>query len=135
MNTQMLETLKTSRQFTLDVADAMPAAQYGFKPVESVWNFGELMHHIAYGIHWWEQNYIRMEETEWSPPPPERGKTAIRTALEEAYWALEQSLKGKALSEAAVNGFHSTLHHIAHHRGQAVTYLRCQQITPPEYVY
>lgn len=135
MKAQLLSTLENSRQYTLAVADAMPAAQYGFKPVEEVWNFGELMHHIAYGIHWWEQNYILLQETEWDPPAPEGDKKKLQAALKKAYDTLQQTIDGKTLSEAAVNGFHSTLHHVAHHRGQAVTYLRCRKIAAPEYVY
>lgn len=135
MKAPLLSALQTSRSYTLAVADAMPEAQYGFRPVDEVWSFGELMHHIAYGIHWWEQNFIRMEETEWEPPAAVPEKAGIRAALEKAYEVLEQSMKGKQLATEAENGFHSTLHHIAHHRGQAVTYLRCNHIAPPEYVY
>jgi uncharacterized damage-inducible protein DinB len=135
MKPQLLSTLETSRQYTLDVADAMPAAGYDFKPVDGVWNFGELMHHIAYGIHWWEQNYILGKETEWAPPAPESDKAKLRAGLEKAYKALAKSIGDRATDAAAVSGFHNTLHHIAHHRGQAVTYLRCMNVAAPEYVY
>lgn len=29
----------------------------------------------------------------------------------------------------------ATLDHITHHRGQAIIYLRCNNIAPPEYVF
>jgi uncharacterized damage-inducible protein DinB len=39
------------------------------------------------------------------------------------------------LTDKAVQGFHATIDHITHHRGQAVIYLRSNGITPPEYTY
>ncbi len=48
----------------LAVATAMPDNGYGFKPAEEVWDFRELIHHIAYGIQWWEDNYIKGKKTE-----------------------------------------------------------------------
>ena len=38
---------QTSREFTLAVADAMPAADYNFKPNEAEMGFGRVMTHIA----------------------------------------------------------------------------------------
>jgi hypothetical protein len=42
---------------------------------------------------------------------------------------------GGNLNEEAIRGFYATLDHVTHHRAQAVTYLRCNGITPPDYVY
>lgn len=135
MKAQLLSTLENSRQYTLGVADLMPETQYGFKPAKDVMSFGELMDHIAYGIHWWEENYVKMKELEWAPPAPVKNKAALQASLDTAYQSLKKTINTQELGEAAVNGFHSTLHHIAHHRGQAITYLRCKDIAPPEYVY
>lgn len=51
--------------------------------------------------------------------------------LRKAYADLRQTA-GSAKEEA---GFHSTLDHITHHRGQATVQLRLRGIVPPEYVY
>lgn len=133
-NEQLLATLENSRNYTMGVAEAMPDKFYGFAPTEGVWNFGELLSHIAYGIQWWEANYIKGEKTDWAPPPAKNTKAAVVAYLENAYNGLEKTLNGK-LSDEAIKGFHATTDHITHHRGQAVLYLRCQGITPPEYVY
>jgi uncharacterized damage-inducible protein DinB len=135
MNTPLLTTLENSKQYTLSVAGSMPDTAYGFKPADEVWTFGELLHHIAYGIQWWEANYIKGQQTEWAPPAAVINKKEVTAYLEKAYNGLKKTLSNGKLSDKAVSGFHATLDHITHHRGQAVTYLRCQGITPPEYVY
>ena len=58
MTEHVLSTLDNSRKYTLAVADAMPESGYNTRPSEEVWDFRELLHHIAYGIQWWEDNYI-----------------------------------------------------------------------------
>jgi uncharacterized damage-inducible protein DinB len=135
MKKQQLSTLENSRAYTLAVAEAMPENAYEFKPTEAVWNFRELMHHIAYGIQWWEENYIRENQTAWNPPAVRNNKKHVIDYLHQSYNGLKKTLESKDLSENAVKGFHATLDHITHHRGQGVTYLRCNGMTPPEYVY
>jgi len=135
MKAQLLATLENSKQYTLNVAGKMPERGYSFKPVETVWSFGELLHHIAYGIQWWQENYIKGNEIAWVPPATVVKKKELHSYLEQAYDELKATVDTSKLTEDAVKGFHATLDHITHHRGQAVTYLRCQGIEPPEYGY
>jgi DinB family len=113
----------------------MPDNAYAFKPAEEEWDFRELMHHIAYGIQWWEDNYIKGNKTEWTPPTVKGNKKDILTYLELVYGGLKKTVSDGNLSDEAVQGFHATMDHITHHRGQAVVYLRCKGLTPPEYIY
>lgn len=131
MEQQITQRLEQSEQYTLAVAEAMPEKEYGFRPTKDVWSFGELMHHIAYGIRWWEANYIRKTETPWDPPPAKKGKKVLMEELRKAYADLRQTV-GSTKDPA---GFYSTLDHITHHRGQATVQLRLKGIVPPEYVY
>jgi uncharacterized damage-inducible protein DinB len=135
MKTQLVKTLENSRSYTLQVAEAMPEKQYDTKPDGAGWNFRELLHHIAYGIQWWEQNYIKGKKTDWAPTPTKKNRKEILAYLNSAYDELEAAVKGASLSEEAVQGFHATIDHITHHRGQAVLHLRVQGIEPPEYTY
>lgn len=135
MKEQLLTIMENSKNYTVAVASVMPDSNYVFKPVGTVWAFGELLHHIAYGIHWWEDNYIKGAKTEWTPPVAKRHKKDILAYLDEAYTELGKTISTIKLSEDAVKGFHATMDHITHHRGQAVLYLRCNGLTPPEYVY
>lgn len=135
MKEQLLTTLETSRNYTLAVAAAMPSDKFSFKPAEEVWNFGELLQHIGYGIHWWEENFIKNKKTEWAPPAAITTKHKIIEYLDKAYDSVKETISKKNLTEDSVKGFHATIDHITHHRGQAVLHLRLQGITPPEYVY
>ena len=135
MKDQLLATLENSRNYTLAVAEAMPETTYNFRPQGGGWNFKELLHHIAYGIHWWEKNYINKQETPWEQPPVKSSKIEVIQFLNTTYDSLKTTVANNTLKNDAVQGFHATLDHITHHRGQAVTYLRCNGITPPEYTY
>lgn len=135
MKEQLLATLENSRNYTLQVAEAMPDQSYHFRPAETVWNFRELMHHIAYGIQWWEENHVKGHQVAWNPAEVKGDKKQAMAYLNQAFDSLRDTVNQQKLTDAAVNGFHATIDHVTHHRGQAVTYLRCSGITPPEYVY
>ena len=135
MKEQLLATLQKSKHYTLAVAAAMPGKSYDFKPADDVWNFGELLSHIAYGIYWWEDNFIKGAKTDWNPPAPKATQAAVLKAIEAAYASVENTVKQLSPGHEGLAGFHATLDHITHHRGQATVYLRCKGITPPEYEY
>lgn len=135
MKEQLLATLANAKEYTLAVAAAMPEEHYGFKPVDEVFTFNELLHHIAYGIYWWEENYIRQKETDWAPPTVTISKEATARYLTGAFTELKKSVKNLPAGDAAVHAFYTTIDHITHHRGQATTYLRCKGIMPPAYVF
>jgi uncharacterized damage-inducible protein DinB len=135
MKDQFTDTIENSKNYTIAVAEAMPESGYQIKPISTVWNFGELMNHIAYGIGWWTKNYIKKEETSWNPPEVKQSKKETIDNLEQAYRFLKDSLIGASITEEKINGLHATLDHITHHRGQATIYLRLNGITPPDYTY
>ena len=134
-NQQLLSTLENSRNYTIAVADAMPEGKFNATLVEGNWNFRELLHHIAYGIQWWEANYVKGVKTDWDPTPTKANKKEVIKYLNDAYNALQQTISKEKLSEEKLHGFHSTLDHITHHRGQAVLFLRSQGIPATEYTY
>ena len=131
----LINTLQTSENYTLAVAEAMPEKAYGEKPVEAIWNFSELMNHIAYGIEWWTDNYIKKTESAWNPVTPKENRKKTIEYLRHAYSILKKAINKEKLSEEEIKGFYATLDHITHHRGQATIYLRFKGITPPEYIY
>src|SRR5688572_32765357 len=128
MKTQLLKTLQNSKNYTLAVAEAMPEKSYEFKPIETVWNFNDLINHIAYGIQWWENNYVKGNQTDWNPPAVKKTKQQSMDRVVKAYDGLEKTISESNLNEQVTHGFYTTLDHITHHRGQAVTYLRCQGV-------
>ncbi|MBC7829125.1 MAG: DinB family protein [Chitinophagaceae bacterium] len=135
MKQQLLLTLENSQNYTLAVAEEMPETSYDFKPAGGGWNFAELMDHIAYGILWWEQNYVKGDETPWEQSLVKNNKQEIIDYLKTAYSSLKNTIEKQKLSDESVKGFHATIDHITHHRGQAVVYLRCKAIDPPAYTF
>ena len=119
----------------MQVAALMSEAGYSFRPAGAGWDFGELLQHIAYGIVWSEDNYIKQKKTDWAPPGVKSDKAGVQNALLQAYGALADTMGRIPLTDEIVAGLHATLDHITHHRGQAVIYLRCNGVEPPEYTY
>ncbi|HTH55545.1 MAG TPA: DinB family protein [Cyclobacteriaceae bacterium] len=135
MKEQLLTTLENSRAYSLAVADAMPENFYDWKPTDSVWTFKELLHHISYGIEWWNDNTIKKMNVDWNPPATVKDKAAVINYLTRAYDTMKSSIEKVNINEATILGFFSTIDHITHHRGQAVIYLRCKGIEAPAYSF
>ena len=135
MKEQLLTTLENSKNYTMKVAAAMPDEAYDFKPDGAGWDFRELLHHIAYGIGWWEENYVKSVETPWDPPATKQNKKEIKNYLETAYASLKKTISELKTNDDVVKGFYATIDHVTHHRGQAVLFLRCHGLTPPDYTY
>ncbi|NLR64828.1 hypothetical protein HGH92_10980 [Chitinophaga varians] len=135
MKAQLLSTLENARQYTMNVAAAMPADNYAFKPDTATWSFNDLLHHIGYGITWCNENYILRKQADWNPPAVTKDAAATQAYLSECFNILQKSIEKTDTDENIIHGFYATLDHITHHRGQATTYLRCQGVTPPEYTY
>jgi uncharacterized damage-inducible protein DinB len=135
MKEQLLKTLETSRAYTLRVAESMPEDSYAYKPVGASWTYHKLIHHIAYGIEWWTSNCVLGKELAWNPGTIPSSKKDITTLLNNAYDNLRTAIDESSPTAQEIQGFHSAVDHITHHRGQAVLYLRCKGIDPPEYSY
>jgi uncharacterized damage-inducible protein DinB len=143
---------KTGAEFTLAVADAMPADGYSFKPNDEEMSFGVLMAHIAMA----NNNAFSMVTGVKAPATPDAVVTAYKTkgnlSKEAAMKFLKESFdycagalaqltddqvgalkgpEGRQMSGAERLWAYFT--HTAHHRGQAEVYLRVKNIKPPNY--
>jgi uncharacterized damage-inducible protein DinB len=135
MKEHLLTTLENSRNYTLAVAEAMPEKKYSFKPTPDVWSFVEQLHHIAYGIGWWQENYINGNKTDWNPTPVKKTKEEVTSYLNSAYDTLKATINKAKMSDDLIKGFNATSDHITHHRGQLIVYLRFNDIPAPDYTY
>jgi uncharacterized damage-inducible protein DinB len=148
---EFVQDWKASRQFTLDVANAMPAELYVFRPNPEEMTFGEQMAHIA------GANVFRFQQiTGVQPPfvfdpakPPSSEKTPAIKTLEQSFdyviavlpqitaqqlnrtwhvpsWQGRTEPDGRAM---IMNMFV----HTAHHRAQCEVYMRVKGIKPPTY--
>ncbi|HTF19637.1 MAG TPA: DinB family protein [Chryseolinea sp.] len=134
MKAQLLKIIHDSRQYTLSVAEALSQKDYGTSMAKGTMSFGELMNHIAYGIHWWETSFVNGKEIEWSPPAAKSSKKEVIALLSGAFDSLEKSVQKGTDQDQLLVAVWATLDHVTHHRGQAVVHLRKHGIAPPEYV-
>jgi uncharacterized damage-inducible protein DinB len=131
----ILKDFARSKTYTIAVAEAMPEKDYRFKPFETVWSYMELLHHLTYSLRWMQDNYVSGMKSEWSPPQVTSTKKELIGYLSETFDTIEKELHRVNFTDEKISGFYFMLEHNAHHRGQAVTYLRCCGVTPPEFPF
>jgi uncharacterized damage-inducible protein DinB len=131
----ILKDFTRSKTYTIAVAEAMPEKNFSFKPVERVWSFMELLHHLVYALRWMQDNCVAGNQTEWKAPQVTSTKKELIAYLTQTLDVVEKELQGINFTNEKISGFYFMLEHNAHHRGQAVTYLRCCGVTPPEFPF
>ena len=128
------QRLETTKDFTLEVIRAMPDDKFDFKPNDEVRSFKAQAYHIIYSIDYFNRVFKGNSSAPWSP-----GGENSKSKAELIQWAIEKfdainaTILAAEQNEALTNGILSYLDHNAHHRGQMVTYLRMNEITPPNY--
>jgi uncharacterized damage-inducible protein DinB len=152
----LLKHWKTSGEFTLAVANAMPADAYTFRPTPEEMSFGQLMAHIAMA----DRNACTQASGLTSPALPpaieawakDSAKVDVSKDAATAFVKDIFDFCGKAITEMpAANAdkvvgpanrnltgtewLWSYFTHTAHHRGQAEVYLRLKGIKPPAYTF
>ena len=148
---EFVKDWEISKQFTMEVADAMPAEFYSFKPNPEEMTFGEQIVHIA------ESNIYRFHEISGikppydfdpaKPPASEKASAMKLLALSFDYvievlpqispeqlkhtWHID-GWKGRMDPEGRAMVMNMFVH-TAHHRAQCEVYLRVKGIKPPRY--
>lgn len=139
--------LKHAREYTLQVADLMPADKYGYKPTPEEMAFGEQLLHLASNLGWLSSSYLQKGSNPVSKEDARlTEKTAIRGVLEKSYdYAIDAFARFNAGDlGASVKFFAGPMtnmqiinlinDHQTHHRGQLMVYLRLNGLAPPKYV-
>ncbi len=151
--------LNGTKAYTLEIAEAMPADKYTFRPHDSIRSFGEQMAHIGMSSKFLLGMFIKGEPMPTDPEvfanigkmEKEMGasKESCIKAITEAYDAIiatYENMDAESKKEmftipfdpsqpkfAKEKGFQFINEHIAHHRGQALVSLRMQGIKAPQY--
>ena len=147
---------RTTADLTIAVAEAMPAADYTFRPNPEEMNYGQLMTHIAVA------NFnacsravgktppaFSAKVTEWTKAQNkvDIDKETAMSLLKDSFALCNQTVASMTpelldqvhgTGERAMTTFEvlwSYFTHTAHHRGQAEVYLRMKGITPPTYKF
>jgi uncharacterized damage-inducible protein DinB len=145
---ELVNDWKVSKQFTLEVAEKMPAEFYDFKPSPEQMTFGRQMLHIS------GTNVFRFEQltgiaSKIGPPEKADKATAILKLTESFDYVIrvlpkitpEQLTKMYKVDwrgRPEVAGREMMLGmfvHTAHHRAQCEVYLRLKGIQPPDYMF
>ena len=135
-----------SKDFTLAVAEAMPAELYDFRPNPEEFTFGALMIHIAQSQ---AGRFAQVAEVKFPLPKVNKNdkETSLRQLRESFDFCLgllpkltpeqlDRMVKVDWYGRPEVTGRQVVLAmfaHTAHHRGQAEVYLRAKNIKPPAY--
>ena len=137
--------LKTSRDFTLKVADQMPEADYGFKLTPPQMSFAEQMTHLAQ-----EQAGFLASFSSGRPDPGKPASMSKKDVMTFVRQSFDKSIdtvskltpaqiaKTYNSGEGTMTGLELLmflLDHTTHHRASAEMYLRAKGITPAEYQF
>ena len=136
-----------AKVFTLQVADAMPADAYDFKPKTEMRAYGQLMQHLATNNAFYISRFKAGEIPDNLLPSEKFDKETTRKVITESFDFCAAVLKGITAADLDKSypgrpntppqtGWDWVLHafiHTAHHRGYAEVYLREKNITPPRY--
>lgn len=141
----VLKHLKTSRDFTLKVANQMPEADYGFKLTPPQMSFAEQMTHLAQE----QSGFLAAFSNEKPNPgnPASMNKKDVLAYVKQAFDASidkvskltpAQIAKTYNSGEGSMTGLELMMFlmdHTTHHRASAEMYLRAKGITPAEYQF
>jgi uncharacterized damage-inducible protein DinB len=141
----VLKHLKTSRDFTLKVADQMPASSYDFKLTPPQMSFAEQMVHLSQGLSVFTSPFSGGQPNPAKPVSMSK-KDVIAFMTKSFDNAIDQvsKLTPEQLSktyksdEGTLTGLEllmGMLDHNTHHRASAEMYLRAKGITPTEYQF
>jgi len=155
-NQTFAQVLEHAKEYTLEVANKMPAEKYTYRPSDSVRSFGEQMAHIGMSTKFIFKVFVKGEELQFDPAETAKMEKQIGASKEECINTLEAAfdeviitLKGmddEALQSTFIfffspekpefskeDGFIFIRDHITHHRAQAIVYLRMNEEVPPGY--
>ena len=139
--------LKEAMLYTLEVAEKMPEAQYGYRPTAEEMSFGEQLLHLGDNLVWLSSSFLAEK------PLPHRSKVegqevnkaeVMRLITESYGFALRelQELDVETLTKEfpwkggvmnKIQFLNLIQDHQTHHRAQAIVYLRLNQVVPPPY--
>lgn len=136
-----------SKQYLIEVAQAMPESEYNFKPVADEMSFSEQMKHIVGNVSWLSSSFIVKQENPFSKEIIAKAhtKAEIIELLEKAFdfaYKNVQTITENNLNEEVdffvkptnkLQILNLLQDHQTHHRAQAIVYLRLKGIKPPAY--
>lgn len=141
------EAWRAAKDYTMAVAEAMPAEGYSFTPTPDQFSFAVQMIHIAHANYAWFTKVLGEPRTIEEPKSEEKPEVLryLGETFDHCIAAIER-MTPEQLSKPAAgvpnrpsgstrDALLNMYMHTAHHRGQAIVYLRLKGVTPPQYRY
>lgn len=141
----VLKHLKISRDFTVKVAEQMPASDYSFKLTPAQMSFAQQMVHLSQGLSYFVDPLLGEKPN--PPKPKSTSKEDVIAFIKMSYdnaidnvskLTPDQLSKSYKTDEGSMTGVElllGMLDHSTHHRASAEMYLRAKGITPTEYQF
>lgn len=139
-----LEKWENSKNYLVEMAEAMPEDKYDYKPTERQKSFREQLLHIKQNMDWLSNTYFAKAKME-NKQATYTTKAAIIEAIKTAFDNTATIIKTTTSEELKViveffAGPKTKLQilnllqdHVTHHRGQLIVYLNLNDIKPPKY--
>ena len=138
---------QVQKEYTLEVAEAMPAEKYSFKPTPEMRTFGEVLAHVGWGHYGFGAGLRGVEPPPARTQPEEKTKENVIAYLKAAFDYAAESIAGltDAQTGETISLFGGRLSlprakvcqlmrdHTTHHRGYLLPYLRLNGVEPPRY--
>tara|TARA_R110001632_G_scaffold169221_12_gene288078 strand:+ start:1822 stop:2352 length:531 start_codon:yes stop_codon:yes gene_type:complete len=141
-----LEKWTNSKEYLIQVAEAMPEENFKYQPTEREMDFGSQLLHIQSNMLWLGNTYftdLSFDKKSSSINP--EGKSAIIEALKASFDKvyefvsettdedLKETVKFFAGPKSRLQILNLLQDHVSHHRGQLIVYLNLNNIKPPSY--
>lgn len=142
-----VERLKNAKDYSLKVAEAMPADKYDFKPTPSEMSFGGMLMHMAENLLYISTEFVSSDRGRaMGAMPTDSSKASVIKTLSAAYdnaIATVAALPKENLADSVaffagkltkMQMINILSDHQTHHRGQLIVCLRLNGIVPPRYI-
>ena len=142
---ECLEKWENGAEYTIELAEAMPADKYDFRPSPEVRSFREQVVHIMNNMVWLSSTYLSKTSFKGDLKHKDLSKDEIIMLLRQATIFAKSAIKNLEPEdlEDTVDFFAGPMtkrqilvlmnDHMTHHRGQIIVYARMNDIKPPRY--
>jgi len=136
---------KTAGDYTVAIAEQMPAESYGFKPVPEEMSFAEQLVHIVQANTYFLST-LTGDKSPLEKPASLDKDTVVKFVRASFDWSNaevaklteEEIQKSYTIEGQSMSGHEMLMlawNHTTHHRGQLIVYLRLKGIKPADYKF
>ncbi len=143
---EFLSKWDNMKAYTIEVVESMPEDMLDFKPTDGVRSFRELAMHIAGGAVMMSNNFLKKRAPDFDLEKEMMTKAELVETVKKAFDFSKETFEmmseeelaekvevygGQMITRRQALGLIDT--HTTHHRGNMVTYLRLNDIKPPQF--